>query len=122
MGRVDRVVFIRLEQVDIVTLLKVLQLERFAGQEFVKEPYSPGVLASWFGSNVFENMSLLLLPETDWLVLLNSYRHTSAQIRDVLPECLLANTWEDRLLRLHLRWSRFGEFRLLLLVTYANLG
>lgn len=51
-GRGDRVVVVRLQQIDLVALLDVVQRKRLTGQQLVEEPQTPGVLAGGPGADV----------------------------------------------------------------------
>jgi len=63
--RDDRIIFIRFKQIDVVAPLQIIQWERFIGQELVKEPQSPGILAGRFGPDIFKKIFLLRLLKQD---------------------------------------------------------
>src|SRR5680860_1535701 len=48
----------KVRQVDVVPPLQVIQRERFAGQELVQKPQTPGILAGRFGPDIFKEILL----------------------------------------------------------------
>jgi hypothetical protein len=74
----NRIVFIRIEQIDVVAPLQVIQWEHFAGQELVQKPQPPGILAGRFRSDIFKEIFLRSLLKQ---------AGEDCQIRPVILEC-----------------------------------
>lgn len=55
-GRSDGIVFIGIKQINVVSLLHIIQRKRFVCQELVKKPQPPGKLAGWFGPEIFKKI------------------------------------------------------------------
>jgi hypothetical protein len=63
--RDNRIILIRVEQINVVALLQVIQREGFPGQKFVQEPEAPGIPAGGFGPGIFKEIFLPCLLKQD---------------------------------------------------------
>ena len=54
-GRADCVVFLRIEQIDIISLLQIFQRKHLSCQEFVQKPQTPDIFAGRPGADIIKD-------------------------------------------------------------------